>query len=162
MPRYLGDFQVGTSFQLGSTTVTEEAIIRFGREFDPQLFHIDPEAAKSSSFGGLVASGLHTASIFMRLFVDGLMYDTANLGGLGMDDMHWRVPVRPGDTLTARTEVLGARPSRRKPDRGVLELRMELENQHGELVWDAVAWSLMLVAPRPEGGPSPPDGPEAV
>ena len=88
--RTLEDFAVGDVFDLGETTVTEEEIIRFGREVDPQPFHVDPVAAKESAFGGLVASGWHVAGIFMRRFVDSLLRDAESLGGLGVDDMHWK------------------------------------------------------------------------
>ena len=141
--RTLEDFAVGDVFDLGETTVTEEEIIRFGREFDPQPFHVDPVAAKESAFGGLVASGWHVASIFMRRFVDSLLRDAESLGGLGVDDMHWKVPVRPGDTLRASAEVLELRPSRSKPGQGVLGMRMQLVNQRGELTWYCTAYSLL-------------------
>jgi len=141
--RYLEDFAVGDVFELGETTVTEEAIVRFGREFDPQPFHVDPAAARESPFGGLVASGWHVASIFMRLFVDSLLDDAGSLGGLGVDDMHWKVPVRPGDVLSGRAEVVEARPSRSNPERGVLGVRMQLVNQRGETAWYCTAYSLL-------------------
>jgi acyl dehydratase len=140
---YLEDFTLGAVFVLGATTVTEEAIIRFGREFDPQPFHVDPAEAERSAFGGLVASGWHVSSMFMRLLVDGLLHETAGLGGLGVDDMHFVVPVRPGDTLAGRAVVGEARPSKSKPDRGVLGLRMELVNQRGETAWYCTSWSLV-------------------
>jgi acyl dehydratase len=140
--RYLEDFPVGETFELGSKTVTEEEIIRFGREFDPQPFHIDPEAAAEGPFGGIIASGWHTCAIWMRLFVESLINDAANLGGLGIDDMHWKLPVRPGDTLTGTATVVDVRPSRSNPDRGILGIRCELTNQRNELVWYGTSWSL--------------------
>jgi acyl dehydratase len=146
--RYLGDFPVGTEFELGSTVVTEESIIRFGREFDPQPFHIDPRAAEETSFGGLIASGWHVCSIFMRHFVDSLLSEAANLGGLGVDDMHWKVPVRPGDVLRAKAKVLETRLSSSKPDRGILGMLMELVNQRGEVVWYGTSWSLTSIEPE--------------
>lgn len=142
--RYLEDFPLGETFDLGSKTVTEEEIIRFAREFDPQPFHIDPERAKDGPYGGIIASGWHTCAIWMRLFVDSLLNDAANLGGLGVDDMHWKLPVRPGDTLTATARVVDVRPSCSKPDRGILGTRCELRNQRNELIWYGTSWSLNL------------------
>jgi acyl dehydratase len=135
------------SFELGERTVSEEEIIRFAREFDPQSFHVDTELARESSFGGLIASGWHTCSICSRLLVDSLFQDTANLGGLGVDEMRWIAPVRPGDTLIGRATVLEARPSKSKPDRGPVALRVELENQDGAIVWHATCWSLIRRRP---------------
>src|SRR5258708_421531 len=107
--RYFEDFQVGDIFDLGSTTVTEEEIISFARQFDPQPFHTDPVLAKDSIFGGLVASGWHTTAMFMRLFFDGLLHETASIASPGVDDVRWLKPVRPGDVLRARftNRILG-------------------------------------------------------
>jgi acyl dehydratase len=145
--RYFDDFPVDATYELGKKTVTEDEILRFGREFDPQVFHTDPEAALQSSFGGLVASGWHTCAIHMRLFVDSLLSDTATLGGVGVDEMRWLVPVRPGDTLSGRATVIGATPSRTKPQRGTVGMRLELSNQDEKLVWFAIVWSLIAVYP---------------
>lgn len=143
--KYFEDFTVGTTHHLGSKTVTAEEIVRFAREFDPHWFHTDPEAAKEHAFGGLVASGIHTFAIFTSLFYS-LMGDAANLGGLDAH-MHWRGPVRPLDTLTGRVIVLETIPSRSKPDRGVVKFRMELENQDGEIVWDALSGAMLARRP---------------
>jgi acyl dehydratase len=140
---YLETFQKGMAFDLGATTVTEEEIVAFGRQFDPQVFHVDPDAAKATPFGGVIASGWHTCGIFMRLLVDSVLAQTAGLGGLGMDAMQWTVPVRPNDTLSARATVVEARPSRSIADAGILGLRCELTNQRDELVWHTTAWSLV-------------------
>ena len=99
---YFEDLPVGTVFDLGSETFTEEAIIAFAREFDPQYFHIDPQAATGSSFGGLIASGVHIFGVFTRMVVVTFMTEVANLGGAGVAEMRWIVPVRPGDTVTGR------------------------------------------------------------
>src|SRR3977135_1308242 len=104
--RYFEDFPVGAHFDVGSATVTAEEIIDFARQFDPQPFHTDPEAAKKSSFGGLVASGWHTCGIFMRMYVEKVINGSANLGGAGVNDMRWLVPVRPGDTLSGTATVV--------------------------------------------------------
>src|SRR5579859_3157513 len=103
--RYFEDFAVGHTLELGSYTITREEILAFARQFDPQPFHTDEEQAKASLYGGLIASGWHTASIFMRLLVDGLLNDTASMGSPGVDELRWLRPVRPGDTLRARFTV---------------------------------------------------------
>jgi acyl dehydratase len=138
MTLYFEDLVPGTVYELGEKEVTEEEMLRFAREFDPQDFHVDPGAARGSEFGGVVASGLHVFGMFWRLTSDGLMAATANLGGSGVDGMRWRIPVRAGDVLHARVRIMpDSRVSASKPDRGVLVCRGELENQHGELVWEA-------------------------
>lgn len=132
---YWDDFRAGQEFELGRRTVTKEEIIRFATAFDPQPFHIDEEAAKSYPYGGLIASGWHTASMVMRLFVDGLLATRApSLGSPGIDELRWLKPVRPGDTISLRLVVLEVRASRTKPDRGLLVVRHELSNQAGEMV----------------------------
>ncbi len=144
MTLYFEDFTVGTTFDVGSKTLTADDIVRFGSEFDPQPFHVDPEAAARSSFGGLVASGLHTFATFSRLVTDTVMGDAVNLGGAGVDEMRWLQPVYAGDTLSGRAAVVeGTRPSGSKPDRGIVVLRGELRNQRGELVWHALITSLI-------------------
>jgi acyl dehydratase len=140
--RYWEDFAVGQRYELGSKTVTETEIIAFAREFDPQPMHVDPDAAGRSMFGGLVASGLHTSSIFMRLFVDGLVRDSSNSAGLRLDIV-LRGPVRPGDTLSASATVSELRASRSRPDQGLLTMLFELRNQSDEVVWQATGLSMM-------------------
>lgn len=132
--RYFEDFEVGRTYELGSHRITREQIIAFARQFDPQPFHTDDDLARASSFGGLIASGWHTTSIFMRCYVDALLTGTASMGSPGVEQIRWLVPVRPGDTLHARATVTAAEPSRRRPDRGTLTLRSELTNQHDDLV----------------------------
>ncbi len=132
--KYLEDFEVGQVFEYGSYKVTREEIIEFGTKYDPQYFHIDPEAAKQSIFGGLIASGWHTCSILMRLMVDSFLKEGGNLGSPGVDQVRWHVPVRPGDTLSIRHTVLDIIPSRSKPDRGVVKFLDELFNQDAVLV----------------------------
>lgn len=134
MRRYLEDFRPGPLGDLGSRTITRDEIVAFAREYDPQPFHLDEEAAARSIYGGLIASGWHTASLCMRLVVDGLMGRAASLGSPGVDELRWLRPVRPGDTLTLRGEVLEVAPSRSKPDRGSVRVRYELSNQHGDVV----------------------------
>ena len=132
--RYFEDFKPGETVALGSHTITTGEIIAFGRQFDPQPFHVDEEAARQTMFGGLIASGWHTGSLAMRLFCDGVIGDTASLGSPGIDEMRWIKPVRPGDTLSLRVTVTDCVPSRSKPDRGIVRSLMELSNQHGEVV----------------------------
>ena len=132
--RYFEDFQVGDIFDLGSTIVTEEEIISFANQFDPQPFHTDPVLAKNSIFGGLVASGWHTAAMFMRLFFDGLLHETASIASPGVDDVRWLKPVRPGDVLRARFTVIESTPSKSKTSLGIVRSRCEVFNQADELV----------------------------
>ena len=134
MTRYFDDFVAGEVVELGSVVVTEEAIIEFARQFDPQPFHTDPVAALDTPFGGLIASGWHTCSLYMRLLYDGLIADSSSQGSSGMEELRWLVPVRPGDTLTARYTVLDATRSSTKPHRGTVRFRSEMLNQRGEVV----------------------------
>lgn len=146
--RYLEDFHVGEQGTLGSASVTMEEIVAFARQFDPQPFHLDEQAAASSIFGGLVASGWHTASLCMRLMVEGVLSKSASLGSPGVDELRWLKPVRPGDTLTLNLEVLECTPSKSKADRGSIRARYGLTNQRGEVVMTMVG--ITLVRRRPQ------------
>lgn len=146
--RYLEDFTPGEVIELGERSLTEEAIIAFAREFDPQPFHVDPEQARESVYGGLIASGWHTVGTFMRLSVDGLFNDTISMGSPGVDQIRWRKPVRPGDTLCGRLTVVEVTPSRSRPDRGTMRSRGELLNQRDEVVMTLDA--LGIFGRRPE------------
>jgi acyl dehydratase len=131
---FLDDFAVGDRFESRGMTLTEADIVGFAREWDPQPFHIDAEAAKASHFGGLIASGFQTlAAAFRVLHQTGFLAD-AGLGGPGIDELRWTAPVRPGDTLRALATVREVTPSRSKPDRGVLRLGVEARNQRDETV----------------------------
>ena len=132
--RYWDDMKAGDVVELGSRTMEKERMVGFAREFDPQPFHTDENAAKASIWGGLIASGWHTGSVLMRLFYEGFLKDTASLGSPGIDELRWLKPVRPGDTLSARLTVTEATASRSKPDRGIIRSVMEMRNQHGEVV----------------------------
>jgi acyl dehydratase len=134
MTKYFEDFVVGDVIDLGSVEVTEAAIIEFAREFDPQPFHIDPEAAMDTPFGGLIASGWHTCALFMRLMCDGMLNDSSSQGSSGMEELRWLKPVRPGDTLTGHYTVLDAQRSSTKPHRGTIKFRSEMLNQDDEIV----------------------------
>lgn len=131
---YFEDFKVGESLEIGSRTVTEEEIISFATQFDPQPFHVDRDAATQSIFGGLIASGWHTCSMMMRLMVDGFLNQSASMGSPGIDQLRWLKPVRAGDTLTLNLVTLESKPSSSKPDRGVVVSEWRATNQHGELV----------------------------
>lgn len=146
---YLEDASAGDILELGSRTVSEAEILAFARDFDPQPFHIDPEAAAQSIFGGIIASGWHTCALTMRLMVDNFLSHAASLGSPGVEQIRWLRPVRPGDTLTARLVVLEVRASQSKPDRGSVRMRTEVTNQAGELVMTME--STGLVGRRPAG-----------
>lgn len=137
--RYFEDFQPGDVSEHGPYVVSREEIIAFATQFDPQPFHLSDEAARDSIFGGLVASGWHTASLCHRLLVDSFLGQTSSLGSPGLDELRWLKPVRPGDTLHVRVEVVSATPSRSKPDRGAIKLRMEVRNQKDEVVMTELA-----------------------
>src|SRR5262249_53565799 len=120
----------------------------FARQFDPQPFHLDEEAARRSPYGGLIASGWHTAAICMRLVVDSaLPGESGSLGSPGADELRWLKPVRPGDTLTVRIEVVEVTPARSKADRGLVRLRYTVRNQHGEDVMSLLAMGIVRKRP---------------
>jgi len=137
--RFFEDFEPGQVYELGSRTVTAADIIAFAREWDPQPFHTDPEAAAESVFGGLIASGWHTGAMWMRLYVDSLLGGPASQGSPGIEELRWLAPVRPGDTLHGRLTVLETRPSERRPGRGTVRIRGEMENQEGVTVLSLVS-----------------------
>jgi acyl dehydratase len=145
--RTLEDFEPGQVYELGSHMVTEEEIVDFARRFDPQPFHVDPEAAAAGPFGGLIASGWHTCALMMRLLADQYLSPVSSLGSPGVDELRWVAPVRPGDELTLRTTVAEARPSRSKPDRGLVSTHVELLRQDGTVVLTMTAMNLVRVRP---------------
>ena len=114
--------------------LSKEEILTLAREYDPQPFHTDEQSAADSAFGGLIASGWHTAAIFMRLYVDAVLSRSASMGSPGVEELRWLKPVRPGDTLRARLTVLDSAPSSRNPGRGTVRLDTEVRNQRGEIV----------------------------
>jgi acyl dehydratase len=137
--RYFEDFAAGQVVELGSHAVTEEEILDFARRFDPQPFHVDPDAARESVFGGLIASGWHTGAMWMRLYVDSLLGTASAQGSPGIEELRWLAPVRPGDTLSGRLTVLETTPSERRPDRGTIRIRGEMVNQDGVVVMSMVS-----------------------
>ena len=144
---YLEDMRVGDRFGSDTIEVTEENIFEFARQFDPQPFHLDVEAAKQSIFKELTASGWHTAAMSMRLFVTGEFKPVGGSIGLAVDELRWPQPVRPGDTLKLETEILDVRKSRSKPDRGIIRIRNLTTNQRGEIVQTFMAF--VMVRRRP-------------
>ena len=142
--RYFDDYQAGTVEEYGAITVSEEEILEFARRYDPQPFHIDPEAARRSPYGGLIASGWHTSALMMRMLTEHYL-GASSLGSPGIDELRWPAPVRPGDTLNLRVSILETRLSRSKPDRGILRSRVQVVNQDGAIVLDATAVNLIAV-----------------
>lgn len=132
--QYYEDIQPGAVREIGTATFTEEQIIAFAKQFDPQPFHIDPAAAIASAFGGIIASGWHTAATVMRLLVDSAIDLEASLGSPGFDDLAWLKPVRPGDTIHGRMTCLDKTPSRSRPGIGSARFLIEAFNQKDELV----------------------------
>jgi acyl dehydratase len=147
---YLDDLHVGQRFTSGSHVFDEAQIKRFATEFDPQPFHLDDEAAKATLFGGLAASGWHTAAVTMRLLVQGGLPIAGGITGYG-GELSWLKPTRPGDTLSVVSEIVEIAPSRSQPNRGSVRVRSETRNQHGEVVQTFVA---RLVVPRRIGSDS--------
>lgn len=145
---YWEDFAVGEKVEMGSHTFTEAEIIAFARQFDPQPFHIDPEAARRSVFGGLIASGWHTCSVGMRLMCENYVNRAISMGAPGVDSIRWPNPVRPGDTVTFRRTVLQSRASNSRPDMGLLMTRWEGFNQRGELVASMEGWGMFGRKPK--------------
>jgi acyl dehydratase len=149
--RYWEDFAVGDEVVHGAREVGEAEIVRFAQEFDPQPFHVDAEAAAASPFGGLIASGWHTAAIYMGLFVRSELLRSASLGSPGVEELRWLVPVRPGDVLTGRSRVVDVWPSETNPGRGTIVGEHELVNQRGEVVFRMRARGFIARRPTPDG-----------
>jgi acyl dehydratase len=143
--RYLEDFAVGQTFRSGQLPIDAERIKTFAAEFDPQPFHLDEAAARGTIFRGLAASGWHTAAVTMRLLVESDLKPAGGIVGAGFDEFRWPRPVRPGDKLRVESEVLEVRPSRSRPDQGVLKVRTTTLNQNGEPVQISIG---NLVVPR--------------
>jgi acyl dehydratase len=143
--RYLEDFSVGQKFGSGRITVQAERVKSFAAEFDPQPFHLDDALARDTIFRGLAASGWHTAAMTMRLLVDSEVQPAGGIVGAGFDEFRWPRPVRPGDELRIEAEVLEVRPSKSRPEQGMIKLRTTTLNQNGEPVQVSVG---NLVVPR--------------
>jgi acyl dehydratase len=132
--RYFEDYPPGLVVDCGTFTIGEAELIDFAKEYDPQPFHTDPVAAKDGPYGGLIASGWHSAALYMGMFVRNVLLDSASLGSPGVEELRWLVPVRPGDVLTGRSRVADAWISERDPARGTIVGEHELVNQQGEVV----------------------------
>lgn len=151
--RWFEDYIPGAVHELGTVSVTESEIIEFARSFDAQPMHTDPELAARSPFGGVIASGWHTASLMMRLYSVQYLSYPSSIASPGMEELRWPRPVRGGDTLSVRVTVREARPSASKPDRGIVKSWIEVINQHGETVMTMLAANMILRRP-PEGDAS--------
>ena len=149
--RYLEDFAVGQTFGSGRLRIEKQRIETFAAEFDPQPFHLDEQAARNTLFGGLAASGWHTAAVSMRLLVESELMPAGCIIGAGFDELRWPRAVRPDDELRVESEVLEVRPSQSRSDQGLLKLRMTTLNQNGEAVQVAIGY--LLVQRRPDGNP---------
>ena len=143
--RYLEDFAAGQIYGSGRITVEKERIKTFAAEFDPQPFHLDEDSARRSIFGGLAASGWHTAALTMRLLVESGLKPAGGIVGAGFDEFRWPLPVRPGDELHVESEVLEVRPSKSRPHQGLIKVRTTTKNQNDEVVQVSVG---NLVVPR--------------
>lgn len=153
--RWFEDYTVGATYELGSYSLSEREIIDFATRFDPQPFHLDPEAAARTPYGGLIASGWHSACAMMRLLVDHFVSANAGLGSPGLDEVRWLKPTRPGVELTVRVTVLDKRRSRSKPDRGIFFHRVEVVDAAGETVMTVKGAGMVRCR-----GPAPADGAE--
>jgi acyl dehydratase len=155
--RYLEDISVGLTFRSAPLRIDADQIKRFAGEFDPQPFHLDEEAARGTIFRGLAASGWHTAAVTMKLLVESDFRPAGGIIGAGFDELRWPRPVRPGDELHVEVEVIDVRPSRSKPDQGLVKVRTTTLNQNGDVVQLSVG---SLVVPR-RARPDPPPGESA-
>jgi acyl dehydratase len=142
---YLEDFAAGQVYGTGRLRIDDERIRSFAAEFDPQLYHLDDNAARETIFAGLAASGWHTAAVTMRLMVDGELKPAGGIIGLGFEEFRWPKPVRPGDELRVESEVLDVRPSKSRSDQGLVKLRNTTFNQNGEAVQITIG---TLLVPR--------------
>jgi acyl dehydratase len=145
--RYWEDFSVGDVAELGPVTVTADEIVAFASRFDPQPFHLSEEGGKATPYGGLIASGWHTTALFMSMFVPAVLNESASLGSPGVDELRWRAPVRPGDTLHGRSTVTDVQPSSTSQGRGTIFTTNELVNQDGVVVLTFTARGLFARRP---------------
>ena len=147
--QWFEDFEAGQRFVSQGVTFTEASIIDFATRYDPQRFHIDREAAARTPFGGIIASGFQTLALSFRMFFQLGVIRESGIGAPGIEELHWVAPVRPGDTLHTEAEVIEVRPSRSKPDRGIVRLRYTARNQRGETVMTLIV--PQIVSRRPTG-----------
>ena len=145
--RWFEDYPAGAVFTAGEIRVGTAEIVEFARKYDPQAMHTDPAAAAAGPFGGLIASGWQTGALMMRMFADNFLSPASSIASPGLDELRWLKPVRPGDVLSLRVTILEARPSRSKPDQGVLRSLVEVLNQHGDTVMSLKPISLIRRRP---------------
>jgi acyl dehydratase len=145
--RYFEDYPPGAVFTAGTIAVTAEEIIEFAGKYDPQPMHTDPAAAARGQFGGLIASGWHTGAMMMRLFADNFLSPSSSVASPGLDELRWLKPVRPGDALSLRVTILEARPSRSRPQQGIVRSLVEVLNQQSEVVMSLRPISLVRRRP---------------
>lgn len=155
---YFEDLRLGQSFATAETEVGAEDIVDFARRFDPQDFHLDDDAAASSAFGGLVASGLHTLSLSFRLFFDLRLWPEAILGSPGMREVLWLKPLRPGDRIRVVAEIVELRRSETKPDRGLVAIRHDTFNHRGERIMTVLCLHLLRARRTGDGAGRQSDG----
>ena len=149
--KYYEDISVGDARSFGHYEVTREEVVEFAGKYDPQPFHLDDEAAAATHFGRLSASGWHTCSMTMAMMVENMKTEkSAGLGSPGVDQLRWKKPVYPGDTLRCETEIIEKRRSASRPEMGIFKSRIRTFNQHGEMVLEMV--SNALIATRNPGG----------
>lgn len=147
--RYFEDFAVGERFASAGATVSEDEIVAFARDYDPQPFHLDPDAAARSHFGGVIASGFQTMALAFRLFYEDGAIAACSMGSPGMDKVRWHRPVRPGDTIRTEVEVRGLRPSDSRADRGYATLAYTVLNQDDEIVLSFTCTQILARRPVP-------------
>jgi acyl dehydratase len=141
---FFEDFAVGQRYETEGVIVTEAEILAFARQFDPQYFHLDAAAAAKSAFGGLVASGLHTLSLTMRLFFELNLWERAIVASPGLEHVRWLVPLRPGDTIRTTVEISAVKRSRSKPDRGIVSTAHRAFNQHDQVIFTMTCLHMVL------------------
>ena len=147
--RYFEDYTPGAVFMSDAIAVSEAEIVAFARQYDPQAMHTDPEAAKAGRFGGLIASGWHTAALMMRLFATNFLSPASSVASPGIDELRWLLPVRPGDVLRLRVTVIEARRSRSRPGEGIVRSLIEVLNQDGAVVMSLKPISLIACRRMP-------------
>ena len=150
-PHYFEDLEIGDSFEFGPLTISREDVIAFSSEFDPQPFHLSDEAAAQTHFGTLSASGWHTTALFMKMFVADMQANperqAASLGAMGVDELRWLRPVRPGDTLRGHTEVIDKKASLTRPEMGIVRNKVTIFNQHDEPVMTMIPIAMWRTRP---------------
>ncbi len=140
---YWEDFPLHAEYEFGNKTVSREEIIEFATQFDPQDFHVDDAAAAPSPFGGLIASGWHICAMTMRMICDGFLLNAAGMGSPGVENVRWKIPVRPGDTLRVRARVIETRTSSTRPEMGIVRWHWDVLNQNDECVTEVESTAML-------------------